>query len=221
MGRRIKRKNFTFCRADISDQDGKFLANVKIWEHDAKEEFIEVQSSPALTIGILCNVVIRTVPKPFTYKGRIHEIHGRTIIKIINEEGAESRQSLRYRVKMVASVEGLVCDEKIYPLHTDIEVDVINISKNGMRIRAAKNTFRNGDKILIRMDNNWPGENPLLVMEIVNNEEMTADYTTYGCRFILKDDINLELFVELTHLDKPYAKSRLVANALEAGLFGS
>ena len=216
--RKVKRKNFTFCRADISDQYGEFLANVKIWEHDAKEGFIEVQPSPALTSGILCNVVIRTTPKPWTYKGRIHEVHGRTIILIINEDGTESRYSLRYKANMKARIEGLICEETVYPLHTDIEVEVENISRGGLRLHTRKNTFCIGDKLLARLDNNWPGENPLLILEIINDKEISPEYLTYGCRFVFNDEIKLKPAVGSTNFKKSSTKTQLIINALETGL---
>ena len=204
-----RKRNFTFFRAEISDENDNFLANVKIWEHDAKEGYIEVQPSPALTAGKLCNVLIRTVPKPYTCKGRIRVIRGRTIIMFmghtLDAAEKETRQSPRFKMNILASIEGSVYDNKIYPLHTNEEVTVTDISRGGGRLHACYGSARLGDKLLVRLNEKAAGDS-LLLMEVVSHKDVPNEYSSYGCRFIAGDKISLNPVMERIERDyKPPA----------------
>ena len=183
-------KDFTYCRADISDEDGNFLVNVKIWEHDIKEGYIEVQPSPALIGEMWCTIVVRTSPAPCTFQGRIRKSRGRTIITIVKENILEGRKSHRYKINMMVEVEGLVYDDKVYPLHTNIEAQVEDISRGGMRLRTSSGAFNFGDKVLIRLETDkGPPNGFLLFAEIVSHVDVLKEYSSYGCRFITDSNI--------------------------------
>ena len=189
------RKDFTFCRADISDENGKSLANVKIWEHDFKTGDLAVQYSPELTIGKFCNVVIRQRPSPITFKAKIREASdrnlGHTIITLLDGDPTETRAFPRYPVDITANVEGLVCDNKLYALHSKIDVTVIDIGKGGMRLQANRNTFRKGNTLMIKLQDKRLGDNRLVLAQNVSQAMLAGEYTTYGCRFIFPGGVDI------------------------------
>lgn len=217
---KTKRKDFTFCRADIYEENDDFLVNVKIWEHDTEENFIEVQPMEELVVGKWCVIVVRTEPKPYKYKGLIKEFRGRTIITLLNESKIDYRQDHRYKVNVSASVESLVYDEKVYPLHKDIEVKVEDISRSGMRLCASKDTFRVGDKLLVRVQSDESTVSKLLLaevvkpVEVVNKRDDIEEYAAYGCRFIAGDGIDLRPVSKHTSwIAKPQPSAETSASA--------
>jgi hypothetical protein len=98
----------------------------------------------------------------------------------------ENRGAVRYALKSTAIIENLICDGKPYPLHTPVEVELVNISKSGVRFRAPPNALYNGDKFQMRMK--ISNNDKLLIAETVNyvnNESGTSDY---GCRFLVASE---------------------------------
>ena len=150
-------------------------------------------ASPALAAETLCHVLIRMAPKPWTCKGRIREIHGRTVIGLMSKSGIEeNRKSPRYGTDISVNIEGLVYGRKLYPLHSQISAHMTDISKGGMRLRTAKNTFLKGDKILVRLNSDETVSDVLLFLECVNYTELSSGEAACGCRFILYDNAGAE-----------------------------
>ena len=184
-------KDLTYYRADISDEDDNFIINTKIWEHDSFQNNIEVQPSPFLKNGMWCNVIIQTNPVPIESKGRIKIIKGRTVIELsyINNE-KELRETPRYEIDKTITVEGLVYDDNIYPLHTNIDVYVENVSKGGMKIKTVRGTFNVYDRILARIKPvNGTLNGSLLLMEVIKYNDLPDNMTSYNCKFIIDRNI--------------------------------
>ena len=193
-----KKKDFTFCVADIYDED-TYLTSVKIWGHNTLESYIEVQSSPVLTVGKLCNVLIRTAPDPCTFKGRVRILRGRTVIMLFgsgqNIDIKSTRQTPRFKTSVLAYIEGSVYNDKIYPLHTKTEVTIVDISRGGGRLQASPDCIRAGDKLLIRLHEKI-ADISTLFMEVVNCDNQDEDRSEYGCRFIIDAEVFLKPVVE-------------------------
>ena len=191
---KYKKKDFTFCVADIYE-DNTYLTSVKIWGHNTLESYIEVQSSPVLTVGKLCNVLIRTSPDPCTFKGRVRIFRGRTAIMLFgsgqNIVINNLRQMPRFKTDVLAYIEGSVYCDKIYPLHTKTEVTIIDISRGGGRLKACNDCVRPGDKLMIRLHEKI-ADISTLFLEVVNCDERQGEYSEYGCRFIMDAEIFLK-----------------------------
>ena len=189
-----KKKDFTFCVADIYEED-TYLTSVKIWGHNTLESYIEVQSSPVLTVGKLCNVLIRTSPDPCTFRGRVRILRGRTVIMLFGGDQniviKGTRQTPRFRTNVLAYIEGSVYSDKIYPLHTKTEVTIVDIGRGGGRLQASPDCVRAGDKLLIRLHEKIADVSTLF-MEVLNCDNQQKDYSEYGCRFIIDAEVFLK-----------------------------
>ena len=178
-------KDFIKCNVLIYDEEGNLLVNVKIWEHNKKENYIVVQDWPELAGVERCKLLILTAPAPYAYIGVIHKHGFDRLINLYDEKETENRGESRYKVNLLGTVESLVYDGKIYPLHTMLTVQVINISKNGMRILAKDNTLNVDDRFQINIK---IGENDkLLTGKVVNCRNTPPDSSEYGCRLVSKD----------------------------------
>lgn len=207
-------KDFTYYRIDISDEDDNFILNTKIWEHDTVQNNIEVQPSPFLLNGMWCRVLLRTFPVPTVYKGRIKIIKGSTIIELscVNDE-KEVRQAPRYEIDKKVTIEGLVYDDNIYPLHTNIEAFVENIGRGGMKIKTAKGTFYDNDRLLVRIKATKGTPNgSLLLMEVVKNDDLPENMAAYNCKFILESNVKpiLDKIERELNLENAYLMEDLV-----------
>ena len=189
-----KKIDFTFCVADMYVGD-TYVTSVKIWGHNIEESYIEIQSTPLLTVGKLYNVLIRTSPDPTTFKGRVRNFRGRMAIMLFggNQEIVikGTRQAPRIRTNIAAHIEGSIYSNKLYPLHTKTEVTIVDISKGGGRLQASPDCVRAGDKLLIKL-NEKIADISTLFLEVLNCDEKQEEYAEYGCRFIVDAEIYTE-----------------------------
>ena len=70
-------------------------------------------------------------------------------------------------------------------MHTQIEVQMINISKGGTRFRSKPNSFVVGNRFHIQIQNSEAGAQ--LLAEVVNASSSSSEHSDYGCRFIDAD----------------------------------
>lgn len=178
-------KDFTKCNVLIYDEKDNLLCNVKIWEHNVLENYIVVQDWPELAGVDQCKLLILTAPAPFSYIGAIRKYNLDRQIKLFEEHMEENRQEIRYKTDLPGNIEGLVYDGKSFPLHTKLEVRILNISKSGMRILAKENTLNADDRFQIKVK---IGENDkLLTCKTVNSRSTTGGFIEHGCRLVSKE----------------------------------
>jgi len=184
------RKDFVSCRTLIYDEDGEFLANAKILVYDSNENTIKVQNLPALDGRKKCELVILTAPKPFSYKGTIHKTSinksdSGKLIRLYRGQETENRHEPRYSTNILTRIEALIFDNTIYKLHTALAVQMINISKGGMRLRSKYNALAIGNRFPIKVK--IGDSDTLLMAEVTNITDSETDYSEFGCHFVDKD----------------------------------
>jgi hypothetical protein len=106
-------------------------------------------------------------------------------IKLYEEHTEENRKEARYKTDLPGNIESLIYDGKSYPLNTELEVRIIEISKSGMRILAKENTLVMDAIFHIHLK---IGENDkLLSGKVVNCKKTPPDSDEYGCRLVGED----------------------------------
>jgi len=186
------RKDFVNCRTLIYDEvDGEFLANAKILVYDSNENSIKVQNLPALDGKKKCELVILTAPKPYSYKGTIHKTSinksdsGR-LIRLYRGQETENRREPRYSTNILTRIEALIFDSAVYKLHTALAVQMINISKGGLRLRSKYNALAIGNRFPINVK--IGDSETMLTAEVTNITDSETDYSEFGCHFVDKDN---------------------------------
>jgi len=182
---RNSNKDFTNCNVLIYDEEDNLLVNAQIWEHDTKERSIVIQDWPELANVKRCKLLVLTAPMPYSYLGTIHKDAFRKLIRLYEENMEENRKEIRYKIDLQGSIESLIYDGKSYPLHTELQVQIVNISKSGMRIYAKDGTLNIGDTFQINIS--ISGNDKLLVGKVVNDRHMPPDHSEYGCKLINLD----------------------------------
>jgi hypothetical protein len=158
------------------------LANVKIWEHDVRENYIVVQDWPEFLGVERCQLLILTSPVPYAYMGMMRKRGFEKLINLYEEHIEENRTETRYKTDLTGNIESLVYDGKSYPLHTVAAVKIINISKNGLRLYAKSYTLNMDDMFYVNIK---IGENDkLLAGKVVNFKDVPPEHAEYGCRLV-------------------------------------
>ena len=179
--------DYTGCSILIYDEEGNHLCDTTVIYFDRKNLLIEVAEPPeSLDAGDACKLFILTSPTPCEYKGRIIRVgKGKPIVMYDGKE-SEKREESRYIVQLPVFIENYICDDKIYPLHTPLAVEMINISKNGARLRMPNYTLSNGDRFRMCVKINDRYKN--VVAEVKNMTRTETEASEYGCRFLLCSD---------------------------------
>jgi hypothetical protein len=179
----VLRGDFTGCSILIYDTNGEHLINTKIIRYDRDILRIMVEEPPVLRVGAGCKLLILTDPSPCEYQGRITKEGMNLFIAMYQGQEMEKRASQRYSVSFPAQIENLVCDGRAYPLHTPVEVGLMNISKSGIRFRAPNNTLMDGDRFQMRMK---IGEgDKLLIADAIHHVDRDTGESEYGCKFLV------------------------------------
>jgi len=181
------RKDYVNCRTLIYGVDGELLANVKILDHDSNENTIKVQNLPALDGKKKCELLILTAPKPYTYKGTIHKTSVNKsdtgmLIRLYQEQEAENRKEPRYSINMLTNIEGLIFNDAVHKMHTPLAVELINISKSGMRLRSKYNALAIGNRFHVNV--RISGSDAMLTAEVINITDSKTDHSEFGCHFV-------------------------------------
>lgn len=177
------KKDFTDCNARIYEEEsGDLLTTAKILEYNMEELYAVVEDSASLAEVKRCEVLILAAPLPHVYKATVHRHDaGKKIIRLFKGKETEQRGESRYRVDMVGKVKSLLSGGKEHPMHEPMDIQIINISANGMRIRCKTNSFVNGNKFHVEIKIGT--EDKILLAEVVNHADiLSSDYSYYGCR---------------------------------------
>ena len=176
--------DYTGCSILIYDERGNHLGNTTVTLYDKRSLRAEVRDiPPSLKTGDKCGLLILSTPTPCEYQGRIIKDSRRSAIAMFLGKEHENRTCARYKVKCPAVIENFITENKSYPLLSPIEVEVINISKSGLRFTARSYTLVDGDKFQIRVV--VSGNEKVLIVEAVNHLDKDDGITDYGCRFLI------------------------------------
>jgi len=174
----------TGCSVLIYDADGNHLDSTFITNYDKTSLRMEIQRiHPELNAGSICKVMILTAPSPFEYHGRVKSDATGTYIALYLGQERENRGSERYKLSTTAMIENLICDGRAYPLYSPLEVNLVNISKSGVRFRSPFNSFSIGDRFQMRMKISETDK--LLITVVVNKADIGTEASEYGCQFLI------------------------------------
>ena len=178
--------DYTDCSILIYDAAGNHLCNTVITHYDKNSLRIEVQSLPPnLTVNDFCRVLILSAPTPCEYHGRVNKEGARKSIAMFQGHEKESRAAARFNVTSSAMIENLIFDGHAYPLHTPLEIKLINISQSGVRFKAPNYSLSINDRFQMRMK--ISGNDKLLIAKVVNHNEYDSHITAYGCQFLVSN----------------------------------
>ena len=176
--------DLTGCSVLVYDLEGNHLSDTIVTEFDKNSMRIEVEEMPAaLGQGTECMMLIMMSPTPFEFHGRVIKEGTKTAIALFKGHEKESRGATRYRVDHTATIEYLVCNSRAYPLHTPLEVSVMNISKSGVRFKTPFYAMTDGDRFQIRLK--ISGGEKQLIADVTNHTDVQSDKSEYGCRFLI------------------------------------
>ena len=176
--------NHTGCAILINDNDGNHLGSTVITGHERDTMRITVQHMPpTLHINSEYSLLILSAPAPCEYQGRLVSEGSKKMLAIYRGRVRENRGAARYKVSSPAIIENLIYDGKAYRLHTPLKIEVINISKSGVRFRAQSNALSEGDRFQMRMK--ISDSEKLLIAETVNHADKDNAPSEYGCQFLI------------------------------------
>lgn len=170
--------DFTGYHANIYDENGDYKGNINISHFDKQEKTIEVPDLPENIIG-KCEVVILTAPTPFAFKGTVRKFGGTKLIALYEGHSKEQRKTTRYKTSLPGVIEHLVFDEKRYRLHSPMSLQIINISKRGLRLRGKTNDLIKGLRPRIRI--NVGKGDQILTADVMNVMNKDDDVAEFGC----------------------------------------
>ena len=174
--------DYNGCSVFIYDEAGALLVKTTVTYHNKREMSIEVKEAPQLRIGESCRVFIMSSPTPCDYQGRINRRGMKKNIALHHGKERESRGAVRYKIKIPAQIENLICDFKAYRLHTPLDVETMNISKSGVRILAPFNSLSDGDRFQLRMK--IIGGEKVMIADVTNHIDIGSVNSEYGCRLL-------------------------------------
>lgn len=99
-----------------------------------------------------------------------------------NKKSNEKRKSIRHKVAFQSSIYALICDGDTYPLFAPILINVVDISKKGIRFNAPPNTLLVNDKCMLQVK--LKDDSNLLSALVVNISDKSADESEYGCLLV-------------------------------------
>ena len=99
--------------------------------------------------------------------------------KKMEEKAWEKRKGVRHKADFQSSINALICDGDTYPLFAPILINVVDISKSGIRFNAPHNTFLVGDKFTVQVK--LKEDYKFFAAMVINIMEKDSDESEYGC----------------------------------------
>ena len=172
--------DYTGCDIIIYDETGDHISSTKVISYDKKALRMEVlEMPPELGVGSVCKLLILTSTTPCEYQGRVVRGSTKRVIALYYGHEKESRWTERYKVSSPAQIEYLIFEGKAYPLHTPLSIEIINISKSGLRFIAKYYTMSDGDRFQMRMK--ISDNDKLFIADVVNHQDRSSSHSEYGC----------------------------------------
>ncbi|MCL2500641.1 MAG: PilZ domain-containing protein [Defluviitaleaceae bacterium] len=180
----LEKGDYTGCAVLLYDGNGEYIKRCEVSHFNKRTYQLQLKSGipPVLTVDDICSLLILTEPSPMEYKGRVLIEKSERVFVLFRGKEKESRRIGRYKVNFTAQITALIRDGEVYDLHTAIEVKVINISRNGIRLRAAVNALRENDKINLKVL--IDGIEKQLTAVVVNQTDKGSEASEYGCGLI-------------------------------------
>lgn len=120
----------------------------------------------------------------YEYKGTIRKatIHGKLGIALYKGKPKEDRAYTRYSLHASAIIEHLVIGSKLVSLRKTLEMEVINLSVNGILLRGNANLLNIGTSFELKLQIDGSSQ-ALLNTTVVRIKRLDPETTEYGCKF--------------------------------------
>ena len=177
--------DFTGCSILIYDAvDNNHICSTIVTHYEKNTMRIQIEIFPqTIEAGKVYRLLILSAPTPCEYQGRVFKDGSKKTFAMYQGREKENRGAARYKLKTPALIEKLIFEGQPHPLHTPLKVELINISKSGVRFRAQNNALSDGDQFQMRLT---IGENEkLLIAEVINHMDKDTESSEYGCRFLM------------------------------------
>jgi len=178
------RHDYTGHTVLIYSPDGEYLSKSTVSGHDRKSQWIELRSElpRSLKKDDICPLLIMTSPSPCEYKGRVVKDGWKYVFALFKGSVKENRRMERYKISFPVTVEDLIIGGDKFPLFEILTVNIINISRGGVRFNAPLNSLLVGDKFSFRME--IGGDESLYTAVVVNSVDKDSDLSEYGCQLV-------------------------------------
>jgi hypothetical protein len=154
-----------------------------VTNYDKDRLRLEVQELPSnLDVGSICKLLILSSPTPCEFLGRITKEGAKRPIVMYKGQARSKRSDERHDVNLPAYIEAMIFDGHSYILFSHLEVELINISKSGVRFRSPLDSFCSGH--IFRMRMRIGDKDKLLISEVTNYFDKGSEWSEYGCRFL-------------------------------------
>ena len=175
--------DYTGCAVLIYDMEGNLLCSTSVTDYDKTILRIEVaELPPSDSAAIDCKLLILTSPTPCEYHGKILREGKRRLIAMFRGQERELRGAERYAVRTKALIEDYISEGSVYPLYAPLEVELMNISRSGVRFISANFALCDGDTFRMRIK--FSDKDKLLAAEVTNHFDRDSKVSEYGCRFL-------------------------------------
>ena len=176
-------RDFTDYTVFIYDEDGNHMIDTVVTSHDRVARQLQVDVFPdALNINDRCKLLILTSPSPCEFKCQVKKAGGNKVLALFQGHEKENRAVKRYPVSTGALINALYSDGQSYPLLSPVKVELINISRAGVRFRAPFFSFQIGD--IFQIDLVVKHKRRELAAEVINFIDDEPKSSDYGCQFI-------------------------------------
>jgi hypothetical protein len=174
--------NYNNCRVIIKDANYNIvLTDTKITDFDNELLSIQIPNKFDVTTYKELNLLILCKNQVFEYHGKVKRSFSDHIeIGLYKGRHVEHRRAQRYSIKAKGLVDKLYIRGQKVKLNQYIEVDIENISKTGVMIKALSNTFYQDipfDLIFLKQD-------LTVTCLLVWNSKIDTKYSYFGCKFI-------------------------------------
>jgi len=170
------------CSLIVLDENENHIAELRISTYNEKEKSIELSADPILPEGISkYDLIIMVQPAPVKCIGVLRKMLGRKSFLISNEVPINKRVFERFNMSTPVVINGLIADDAVYPLQRTIAATLVNISRNGLRLRAPANTFVKGNTFAARLS--LKGVEKTITATVVNYKD-SGSFSEFGCRLL-------------------------------------
>jgi hypothetical protein len=161
--------------------EGKRLAETVITAHDKDALAVEVAAPPKTADGDRLELLILTSPVPCSYKCKVVKRGPRLLFALYQGKEKDNRSETRYKISAPATIDHAVVNS-VHTLSAPLEVQLVNISRSGIRFRAPHGAIARNARISLRFS--VGGKTQVLLADVVNHADNPPEHTEYGCRFL-------------------------------------
>ena len=182
----VLRTDYTGCTVLLYDNEGERIDTDTVAKFSWKtQEMHLLKGVPkCLSVGDSCRLLILINPMPHEYQGKVVKDGMNLFYAVFKGSEKESRKAARYTLNSPAFIETYVCDDTAHKLFSSIEINLVNISKSGVRFRAPFYTLLVDDifQMLMKIGDN----DKLLTAQVINYIDKDG-VSEYGCLFLDKE----------------------------------